>query len=79
MVIQLTTGEIAILELAALGCRSTQSQAGTVAPADLRLLIDMQLVLEDKGKLQITLIGHYVLKHARRDPPRIPGGFQSRG
>jgi hypothetical protein len=70
MVIQLTKGELAILEMAALGRCIKLTKNSPVEQADLRLLIDMQLILEDDGKLQITLIGHHVLKHSRSDPPR---------
>ena len=69
MVIQLTEGELAILERAALGAISKRPAAGA-ADLDLTLLLDMQLVIQTSDRLQITAIGQRVLVMARDDPRR---------
>jgi hypothetical protein len=74
MVIQLTAGELAMLELAAAGHANYRSFARRRSDADLALLLDMQLVVINDGELQITLIGQRILKHARLDPRRSPRG-----
>ncbi len=71
MVIQLTKGELAILEQAALGRLQRRTTAGAAADPDLALLLDMQLVVQTAGRLQITAIGQRVLQMARDDPRRI--------
>ena len=70
MVIQLTQYEIAILEQAALGRLLRRNAASAAADCDLALLLDMQLVVQTAGRLQITEIGQRVLKTARDDPRR---------
>ena len=74
MVIQLTAGEFAVLELAAAGDATHRGVSTRRSDADLALLLDMQLVVFSDGELQITLIGQRVLKHARLDPRRSPRG-----
>ena len=71
MVIQLTQHEMAILEQAALGRPVRRNAAGAAADRDLALLLDMQLVVQTAGRLQITAIGQRVLKMARDDPRRV--------
>lgn len=70
MVIQLTDGELALLELAALGRTSFKIVEGEPVDPDLALLLDMQLVLCSEGNLHITLMGQRVLSRGRRDPRR---------
>ena len=70
MVIQLTQHEMAILEQAALGRLLRRNDAAAAADCDLALLLDMQLVVQTAGRLQITEIGQRVLKMARDDPRR---------
>lgn len=67
MVIQLTDGELAILEQAARGLKSSARGARR---EDLKLLMDMQLIIEVDHQLEITLIGQHVLKMAQRDVRR---------
>ena len=74
MVIQLTAGEFAVLELAAAGHTNYRSVSRLRSDADLALLLDMQLVVFSDGELQITLIGQRILKHARLDPLRSSRG-----
>ena len=70
MVIQLTTSEMAILEQAALGRPLRRTAAGVAADSDLALLLDMQLIVQTAGRLQITSIGQRVLQMVRDDPRR---------
>ncbi len=72
MVIQLTAGEFAVLELASAGRANSLDATRRRSDAELALLLDMQLVVIRNGELQITLIGQRVLKHARADPRRSP-------
>jgi hypothetical protein len=69
MLIQLTDGEIAILQGAALF--SPDLVAGRSQPehADLDRLLAMQLVARREGVLEITLLGQHLLKQARNTQP----------
>ncbi len=70
MVIQLTQGEMAILEQAALGKLLWRKAAGAASEADLALLLEMQLVTNAAGRLEITTVGQRVLQMVRDDPRR---------
>lgn len=70
MVIQLTQGELTMLEQAALGQLPWRVNVGASADPDLALLLDMQLVTNAAGRLQITQIGQRVLQMVRDDRRR---------
>ena len=70
MVIQLTQGELAMLEQAALGQFHRHVNEGASPDPDLALLLDMQLVTNAAGRLQITPIGQRVLQMVRDDRRR---------
>lgn len=70
MVIQLTQGELAILEQAALNSLARRVAAGASPDPDLVLLLEMQLVANAAGRLQITPLGQRVLQMVRTDPRR---------
>ena len=70
MVIQLTKGELAILEQAALGRGPWRVNEEASTDPDLALLLDMQLVTNAEGRLQLTPMGQRVLKMVRGDPRR---------
>ncbi len=70
MVMQLTEGERAILEQASIGFAGVPIDATSFFRANLNLLLELQLVVETPGGLQITPLGTRVLKLTRNAPPR---------
>ncbi len=67
MLIQLTSGELAILRQAAAGHRPIGA-ASADRQRDLALLLEMQLIVESEEGLEITLIGRRLLKLATQQP-----------
>ena len=68
MVIQLTGGELAILQQADAGHRAIRAAASADFHRDLALLLEMQLIVESEEGLEITLIGRRLLKLAMLQP-----------
>jgi hypothetical protein len=68
MLIQLTSGELAILRQAAAGHRELRTATSAGTRHDLALLLEMQLVVESEEGLEITLIGRRLLKLATQQP-----------
>ena len=64
MVIQLTSGELAILQQADAGLRAIRAASSDDFRRDLALLLEMQLIVETEEGLEITLIGRRLLKLA---------------
>jgi hypothetical protein len=65
MLIQLTDGEIAILEEAAILSPHLVADGTEPEYAELDVLLAMRLLVRRDGVLQITLLGQHVLKQAR--------------
>ena len=70
MVIQLTKGELSILEQAALGRDLWRVNEEACLDPNLALLLDMQLVTNAGGRLELTPMGQRVLQMVRDDPRR---------
>ena len=68
MVIQLTSGELAILQQADAGRRTLRAASSDDFRRDLALLLEMQLIVETGEGLEITLIGRRLLKLAMQPP-----------
>jgi hypothetical protein len=68
VLIELTEGEIAILEGAALLSPRRVAHASKTEQAELNLLLAMRLIVRREGVLEITLLGQHVLKQARMKP-----------
>jgi hypothetical protein len=68
MVIQLTSGELAILQQADAGRRAIRAVSSEDFRRDLALLLEMQLVVQSGEGLEITLIGRRLLKVAMQQP-----------
>jgi hypothetical protein len=68
VLIELTEGEIAILENAALFSRHFVADGREPKYAELDLLLAMRLIVRREGVLEITLLGQHVLKQARMSP-----------
>ena len=64
MVIQLTSGELAILQQAEAGPRALRPATSEDFRRDLALLLEMQLIVDTEEGLEITLIGRRLLKLA---------------
>ena len=70
MLIELTQGEIAILERAARLSPELVADGSKPEHAELNLLLAMRLIVRREGVLEITLLGQHVLKQARTNPGR---------